>query len=357
MNLENIIWHSESSLRSVIQLTQKMNSLMCLSFIILLAIITFVHSATVVAKDESSKLREQFTLLSIGSTILKPRECVVEFYDPEKDMWSIFAKIRLETNNDYSPFVFNGKLIIFVGEIGTFEYSNEVVAYDLSKKTSSNLSPMGQKRNNVGIAEIDGYIYVTGGQGDGFSVYNTVERYDPKTDTWVLMAPMLTKRYFHAVNVWEGKMYAAGGLSGGIKSMNSLEIYDPKSNSWTLGTPMAGNRYQFSIVFADGSLFAIGGNWLNMKSPQGERLNLSTQMWSNISNTIENTIWSEAIIFGENIIISANMNNYHELNPKTNEVKAIKSKNIRTKSSKSFLVKKSLVNLVPQVDEKVTNLQ
>ncbi|XP_077294032.1 uncharacterized protein LOC143916704 [Arctopsyche grandis] len=348
-NLENIIWHIGSSLRDVIQITYKMKSFKTLSLFILLAIVTFVHSATVIAKDESTKSDEQYTLFAVGPTS-NPKAYTVEVYDPEKDLWSIFTKFERITNYDYSPFVFNGKLLIFGGETDAFVYSNEVVAYDLMKNTSTNLSPMGEKKTKVGISEIDGYIYVTGGQGNGPSIYDTVERYDPKTDSWAFMAPMLTKRYFHAVNVWEGKMYVAGGVFEGDKSTNSIEIYDPKSNTWTLGTPMQVNRYGFSIVFADASLFAFGGDWYN--GVQGERFNFTTKKWSKIINPIDSTMWSEAIVFGENIILSANYDIYHEFNPKTNEVRELKSRTLKTSETLSFLLKKSLVNLAPQVEER-----
>ncbi|XP_077294038.1 uncharacterized protein LOC143916708 [Arctopsyche grandis] len=324
-----------------------------LSVLTLLAVVSFVHLETVEATEENSNLDEQYTMISLGYTISKTSEFVVEVYDPEKGLWFIFAKINLHPTENSSPFLSNGKIIMFGGRISTNEYSNEVVAFDLTKKTHSNLAPMGQKRTKLQVAEIDGYIYVTGGRGEGSKVIDTVERYDPKTDSWTFMAPMLEKRCNHAINVWEGKIYVAGGtnvINLGMNDLsNTLEIYDPKTNSWTFGTPMSSKRSDFSIVFADRSLFAIGGVPLFSDSPQGERLNLETQEWSNLTSTDNEPFWSKAIVFGNSIFIFGATN--LEMNIKTKEFTKMKFWYSTADSKIPFLVKKSLVNLVPPKKE------
>ncbi|XP_077288880.1 uncharacterized protein LOC143913140 isoform X1 [Arctopsyche grandis] len=91
---------------------------------------------------------------------------------------------------------------------------------------------MGKKINYEQIVEIDGYIYVTGGRGEGFKILDTIERYDPKTDSWTFMAHMLKKRYKHTINVLEGKIYVTGGINKLMDyRSNSLEVYEPKTNS------------------------------------------------------------------------------------------------------------------------------
>ncbi|XP_077294994.1 uncharacterized protein LOC143917375 [Arctopsyche grandis] len=318
-----------------------------LSVLTLLAVVTFVHSETVVATEENSKSDEQYTIITLGYSILKKSMRLIAAYDPEKDLWINFGKINLHPNKYSSPFLSNGKIIFFGGSTGSDAYTNEVIAFDLTKKTSSNLAPMLQKRNNAQMAEIDGYIYVTGGRGEGYEVLDTVERYDPQTNSWTFMAPMLEKRYNHAINVWEGKIYVAGGINMIMHDYtNSLEIYDPKTNSWTFGTPMPTNRSDFSIVFADGSLFAMGGVRSSRDGPQGERLNLKTQEWSNLTNTDNDPKWRRAIVFGEDIFIFSAPN--LKMNTKTNELTKMNFWYSSADSSIPFLVKKSLVNLGPK---------
>ncbi|XP_077294201.1 uncharacterized protein LOC143916827 [Arctopsyche grandis] len=313
------------------------------SFVVPNTLVPDVQSLTVETTEESSKSDYPFTLIALGPSIPKSNSCILEAYNPETDSWSTFDKFQLNATDEYTAFVSNGKIFVFGGRIAIDECLDEVVAFDLATRKSSYLAPMGQKKKSAGVVEIDGYIYVSGGMGENFTVLDAVERYDPASNTWTVMAPMLKERYFHAVNTWEGKMYVAGGITEEDDNLNTLEIYDPHSNSWTTGTPMQFERYKFSIVFSDGSLFAIGGNW-TLDDVPGERLDLNTQEWSNITNTIENSVWTSAVVFDKNIIIAGNMNNNYELNPKTNELRKLNPKKVLRSSPKSFLIPKTLVS-------------
>ncbi|XP_077294949.1 uncharacterized protein LOC143917343 [Arctopsyche grandis] len=313
------------------------------SFVVPKTFVSDNQSLTVAKTEENLKSDYPCTLIALGPNIPNSNFCILEVYNPENDTWSIFNIFHLNTTDEYMSFVSYGKVFIFGGKIGDDEFSDEVVAFDLSTNTSSYLAPMGQKRRSAGAEEIDGYIYISGGLGDNFTVYDIVERYDPPSNSWTVVAPMLTKRYFHAVGKWEGKMYVAGGVNEIFDNLNTLEIYDPDSNSWTTGTPMQFERYKFSILFLDGSLFAIGGNWTVDNVP-GERLDPDSQEWSNITNTIEETLWTGAVVFDKNIIISGNMNNNYELNPKTNGLRKLNSKIVERSAPKSFLIRKYLVS-------------
>ncbi|XP_077294035.1 uncharacterized protein LOC143916705 [Arctopsyche grandis] len=203
---------------------------------------------------------------------------------------------------------------------------------------------MEEKKGNMGVAQIGDFIYVCGGIGENNIVYNTLKRYDPKADSWTFMAPMENKRYFHAVDVWDGKMYAAGGVDYKFDFFKSLEIYDPKLNQWTLGTPMEIERYKFSIVFLGGSLFAMGGTW-NMtygnQNNDGEILDLDTQKWTIISNTLEYTAWRSAVAFNNKIIIYGNKRNNYEYNPETTSLIKINPNKIERSSPMLLLASKN----------------
>ncbi|XP_077294022.1 uncharacterized protein LOC143916697 [Arctopsyche grandis] len=310
----------------------------------MLAILAFAHSDTEGAKEDNLELDYPFTLIAVGPTISKSNLCTVEVYNPWQDSWSIFGEFNLKATDCYTPFLSKGKLLIFGGEIKFPDVSDEVVSLDLASKTSSYLAQMSQKKKNVGVTEIDGYIYVSGGMGDDFITYDIVERYNPASDTWTVMTPMPLKRYFHAVSTWEGKMYVAGGINERNINLNSIDIYDPKSNSWTAGIAMQFCRYKFPILFHDGDLFAIGGNW-TLDDVPGERLDLSTGKWSNITNTVEHTRWTGAIVFNNSFIISGNMNNNYELNLETFLLRKMNPKKILRSSPISFLVPKTLVSV------------
>ncbi|XP_077294499.1 uncharacterized protein LOC143917013 [Arctopsyche grandis] len=327
----------------------------CLFIFSMLAILAFAHSDTEGAKEDNLELDYPFTLIAVGPTIPTSDVCNVEVYNPSQDSWSIFAELKLKATDGYTPFVSKGKLIIFGGGITFPNVLDEVVSFDLASKTSSYLAPMSQRKRNVGVTEIDEYIYVSGGMGDDFILYDIVERYDPASDTWTVMTPMPLKRDFHAVSTWEGKMYVAGGVNERNIILNSIDIYDPKSNSWAAGIAMQFCRYKFPIFFHDGGLYAIGGNW-TLDNVPGERLDLSTGKWSNITNTNEVILWTGAIVFNNRFIISGNMNNNYELNLETYQLRKMNPKKISRSSPISFLVPKTLVSVfqpAPQKNEKL----
>ncbi|XP_077294493.1 kelch-like protein 36 [Arctopsyche grandis] len=327
-NLKNIIWHSNSSLRVVIQIKHKMNNFKTLSVFILLAIVTCNHAASVPPAEE--KITDlPVTIVAVGPNIMESHDtCKIQFYHPSQDSWTTLADLDLPVFDDYSTIVSQGKLYFFGGKKSLEDTgTDEVSSFDLATKEIKQLKPMGEKKRLMSVAEIGDYIYITGGIGEEDKFLDTVERYHPKTDSWSVMAPMHTKRYFHAINVHEGKMYVAGGIGHNSPDyLKSLEIYDPNLNKWTLGTPMNHPRYQFSIVFVDGSIFALGGIYsLKSDDTDGERLDLNTQKWEYFKNPIKDSTWRSATVLDDMIYIHGAGDNNYKYNAKTNEMKKLKS--------------------------------
>lgn len=57
-----------------------------------------------------------------------------------------------------------------------------------------------------------------------------VERYDPRTDTWAVVKPMLTRRCRLGVATLNGKLYVCGGYDGST-FLQSVEVYDAKTDT------------------------------------------------------------------------------------------------------------------------------
>ncbi|XP_077299614.1 uncharacterized protein LOC143920563 isoform X2 [Arctopsyche grandis] len=258
------------------------------------------------------------TIVAVGSPHKDSNNCVVQFYHPLHDTWTTLAEIDINVSSGYSTIVSHGKLYIFGGKPNTKGPIDEVKSFDLATKEIKKLTPMGQKKSNMGVAEIGEYIYITGGVDENYNTIATVERYDPKTDSWSGMAPMLGIRSAHASDVYEGKMYVTGGTQEDLELLKSLEIYDPNLNKWTLGTPMNHGRMDFAIVFVDGSLFAIGGLDADFGHEMHERLDLNTKQWKDFRNPVEYTWWSAAVLDGLIYIKGYYMN--YKYSTTTNEV-------------------------------------
>src|SRR5262245_65966581 len=87
----------------------------------------------------------------------------------------------------------------------------------------SSRAPMNEARQEVGVAELGGRLYVVGGfRADG-SHTATVEVYDPATNLWSFAAPMPIALDHCAAVAAGGRIYVFGGASDPGPSARTLE--------------------------------------------------------------------------------------------------------------------------------------
>ena len=157
------------------------------------------------------------------------------------------------------------------GDTGSLEYPVQV--YDPVENTWMLKAPIPTSRSGLGAASVNGKIYAIGGykpglpEGEGWA--DEVEEYDPQTNTWRNRTPMPTKRFGVGVAELNGKIYVAGGISFS-EYQAKLEMYDPATDTWTILPPMMAPRSEFALVASKGKLYAIGG--LYYQSSQGQQL-------------------------------------------------------------------------------------
>lgn len=104
------------------------------------------------------------------------------------------------------------------------------------------LAPMNEARQEVGVAEVDGRVYVVGGFRANGSTANTMEVYDPGSNTWTFAAPMpLALNHCAAAGV-NGRLYVMGGSLGTGAASAATLAYDPRANAWAVRAPMPSAR-------------------------------------------------------------------------------------------------------------------
>jgi hypothetical protein len=161
----------------------------------------------------------------------------------------------------------NGTLYA-VGGFGCCYYPFEkgtLEAYDLATDTWTERAPMPTPRLGVGVATINGRMYVIGGEQDVYML-GTLEVYDPTTNTWTTKAPMPTPRSFMGVAVVDGILYAIGGAACAdanipcqTHSVATVEAYDPVTDTWTTRAAMPTARQSVGAAAANGRIYAVGG--------------------------------------------------------------------------------------------------
>ncbi len=109
-------------------------------------------------------------------------------------------------------------------------------------------------------AEINGNIFVTGGEPRHENTQNKVLSYDIKAKMWLTKAPMNHRRCQHTIVAVDDKLYAFGGRTVDPDvNTKAIETYDPLSNQWTV---LLHNGYDNSSCssFIKNKIYLVGGH-------------------------------------------------------------------------------------------------
>ncbi|XP_019644974.1 PREDICTED: kelch-like protein 26 [Branchiostoma belcheri] len=137
------------------------------------------------------------------------------------------------------------------------------------------IGPMEEGRCHHGVAIMDNFIYVVGGQaiqypsGDG--AVATCSRYDVWTGTWVRMKSMHEKRAHFHLSALGGRLYAVGGRNK-EQNLKSVEAFLPRENRWMYVAPLRGYSTGHAGCVCDGKLYTSGGYGTSMNNVPHERV-------------------------------------------------------------------------------------
>jgi N-acetylneuraminic acid mutarotase len=122
----------------------------------------------------------------------------------------------------------------------------------------ASLPPMNVARQEVGVAEIGGRIYVAGGFAAGGATVATLEAFDTAAGTWTMLAPMPIALNHPAAAAVGGRLYVIGGSPPSGVSSATLE-YDPQRNSWATRAPMPTARSAPMAGVIGNRIYVAGG--------------------------------------------------------------------------------------------------
>jgi len=156
---------------------------------------------------------------------------------------------------------------------------DELFAYDRQSEYWSIVSRMQIPRRYNGIAEMDGRVWVIGGEtriagwaGEGQVLY-TVEIYDPASATWSAGPSLNIARTDPFVVSCNGRIYAIGGAAHNAgPKLDSVESIGPGESAWRFETPLFEPTRQGHACVLDGVIYcasidgifafdSVGGHW------------------------------------------------------------------------------------------------
>ena len=172
--------------------------------------------------------------------------------------------------------VVDGKIYIVGGFTNDNGYEPEVndlqiLAVDLDKKGCKALSRMSCARGSPGVVAHDGKIFVFGGYGPNEDLFDyeelsSCEVYHVKENRWETIADMPTARAHVGVTELHGKIYVSGGENSESDlfenpELKVVECYDPEKNSWESLPNMEIEKYSMRVpvVGFNGKVFVGGG--------------------------------------------------------------------------------------------------
>ncbi|XP_072543166.1 actin-binding protein IPP [Salminus brasiliensis] len=132
-----------------------------------------------------------------------------------------------------------------------------VERFDSFSQFWTTVSSLHQARSGLGVATLEGMIYVVGGEKDSM-IFDCAERYDPVTKQWAAVASLNFPRCGVGVCPCHGALYALGGWIGS-EIGKTMERFDPAENKWEVIENMPVPRYYFGCCELQGFIYVIGG--------------------------------------------------------------------------------------------------
>jgi hypothetical protein len=169
-----------------------------------------------------------------------------------EDYWSTKTPLP-QTAGGLRAAVVNGKIHVIGGSV---HYVYDPVTGNWVAKSCT--------EGYFGIAVCQNKIYTIGGglwdSDIGWITSNKTEVYDPITDSWETKNAMPTSRMSLSANEVDGKIYLIGGQTGGPSSIVGLnEVYDVANDSWTIKEPIHYPVDSYASAVADDKIYVIGG--------------------------------------------------------------------------------------------------
>lgn len=136
------------------------------------------------------------------------------------------------------------------------------------------LAPLPFPANHLAGVTVDGFIYAVGGQtghNETLETQSKVQAYDPEFDGWYEVEPM-PQSLGHIGNATfelDGLIYVVGGEVAYGRSSDQVFVYDPALDLWDEVTPFPTREHSLLGGVVDSELVITGGSALETRTVIG----------------------------------------------------------------------------------------
>ena len=169
--------------------------------------------------------------------------------------------------------------VYVIGGIGTDQQGSKVVEIFDTQTGRWRLGPSFPiPIHHPNVAAVGSKIYVAGGYSDpGFTPVAKVFELDTDTGVWARKADLRRARAAGAAIEYAGRMYVFGG-DAGDRSVTDTSVYDPSADQWTELRPMPTPRNHMGAAVLRGRIYVVGGRPGSL--PVNEMYDPATNTWT-----------------------------------------------------------------------------
>jgi N-acetylneuraminic acid mutarotase len=141
-----------------------------------------------------------------------------------------------------------------------------------------------EANSEMGVAELNGKIYVLGGYPASRITVRTVQVFDPAAQRWELTTPLPRAINHPMPAVANGKLYMIGGQTdaGNTSFVSDVVEFDPATTNWTEKAPMPTARSAGAAAVVGSQIYVAGG-----RPPRGRDFavyDVLTDRWTTLTN-------------------------------------------------------------------------
>lgn len=178
--------------------------------------------------------------------------------------WKKIASINSERRSRPTAAEVNGKIYLIGGDLPDGVIADAVERYDATSNTWTTLSgKMPIPASNICAGVIVTDIYIPGGYEASLASLNTLQVYHTTSQTWTTITtdPLPVNLCGSGCAVLDNKLYVFGGLFAGLPQTVTYR-YDPAApagSRWSSLAPMNSKNAYFGGIALNGKIYAVGG--------------------------------------------------------------------------------------------------
>jgi N-acetylneuraminic acid mutarotase len=174
-------------------------------------------------------------------------------------VWSKVGETTTE-RTEVGVATLNGKIYVVGGEAFGRQDSPLFQEFDPATGRWRDLAPMPKGASHVGVAAMNGKLYAAGGFTANVhkNPLDQFVEYDITTNRWRELPPLASPLGSVGLAALAGQIHVIGGRGADGITVGTHQIYDPKTNKWTVGAPLPVARDHLGILVVDGWIHVFG---------------------------------------------------------------------------------------------------